>query len=69
MNWADAKSYCEVKGGNLVVLDSVEKHQDTVDFIQKYCKYVKQSMLKLSYKGKTKTMKLVFVASRISTQN
>ena len=40
MNWTDAKSYCEVKGGNLVVLDSVEKNQDTVDFIKNYCKYL-----------------------------
>jgi hypothetical protein len=39
-NWTDAKSYCEVKGGNLVVLDSVEKNQDTVDFLKNYCKYL-----------------------------
>jgi len=44
MNWTDAKTYCEVKGGHLIVLDSAEKHQDAVDFIQKYCKYMKKKV-------------------------
>lgn len=43
LNWYEARRYCENEGGHLLVLDSQQKINDTMEFLQTYC------MLKLPY--------------------
>ena len=40
LGWFQAKAYCELLKGNLIVLDSEEKHNTVNNFLQRYCKYI-----------------------------
>ena len=38
--WQDANTDCELSGGQLISLDTEEKFNITVEFVDLFCKYV-----------------------------
>ncbi|CAC5410659.1 unnamed protein product [Mytilus coruscus] len=41
LDWFEARTYCENKNGNLLVLDSEQKVNDTKEFLKTYYRYIR----------------------------